>query len=123
MSKPASRKQKGRALQQHARDRITAVFGLEEGDVESRSMGAGGVDIMLSPKARSVCPLSIEAKNTRVVPSKKAIEQSRYNAYPNTLPIVVWKPHGGQYIDAMVMVPLEDLLKFIKERLKGIVHE
>lgn len=120
MSKPQSRKAKGRALQQHVRDRITEVFGLEEGDVESRSMGAGGVDIMLSPKARAVCPLSIECKNTRVVPSGKAIEQARYNAYKDTLPLVVWKPHGGEYMNALVMVPLEDLLAFL---MKGKINE
>lgn len=119
MSKPQSRKAKGRALQQHARDRITAIFGLEEGDVESRSMGAGGVDIMLSPKARLVCPLSIECKNTRVTPSTKALEQSKYNKYPNTLSVVAWKPHGKQYMDTICMVSLEDLLAF----LKGKVNE
>ena len=117
MSKPASRKQKGRHLQQHVRDRILEVFKLEEGDVESRSMGAGGVDIMLSPKARSVCPLSIECKNTRVTPSMKAIEQARYNNYPDTLSLVAWKPHGKQYMDTLVMVSLEDLLAFLN---KGI---
>jgi len=95
------------------RDRITAVFGLEEGDVESCSMGAGGIDIKMSPKARSVCPLSIECKNTRVVPGKKAIEQSRYNSYKDTLPVVVYKPHGAEYLDSIVMVPLEDLLEFL----------
>ena len=114
MSKPQSRKAKGRNLQKHVRDRVLEVFTLEEGDVESCSMGAGGIDIKMSPKARSVCPLSIECKNTRVVPGKKAIEQSRYNAYPNTLPVVVYKPHGAEYMDAVVMVPLEDLLAFLK---------
>lgn len=119
MSKPASRKQKGRALQQHVRDRIKEVFALEEGDVESRSMGAGGVDIMMSPKARAVCPLSIESKNTRGTPSMKAVEQSRYNKYPDTLPVVAWKPHGKLYMDTLVMVSLEDLLAF----LKGLTNE
>jgi hypothetical protein len=117
MSKPQSRKAKGRKLQQHIRDRITQVFGLDEGDVESRSMGAGGVDVMLSPRARKVCPLSVESKNTRGIPSMKAVEQSRYNKYPNTLPVVAWKPHGKQYDSTLVMVSLEDLLAFLKEKL------
>jgi len=78
-------------------------------------MGAGGVDVMLSPKARKMCPLSIECKNTRVTPSMKAIEQARYNTYPDTLPVVTWKPHGKQYMDTLCLISLEDLLAFLAD--------
>lgn len=52
--KVASAKAKARNLQQLVRDRIYYWYGssLEEGDVRSTSMGAGGEDIQLSPHAR-----------------------------------------------------------------------
>ena len=48
--KTQSAKAKGRNLQKHVRDVILKVFGLEEGDVESCSMGASGVDIKMNQK-------------------------------------------------------------------------
>jgi hypothetical protein len=36
---------------------------LEADDVTSRSMGCPGEDILLSPKARKLLPVCIEAKN------------------------------------------------------------
>ena len=57
--KTQSAKAKGRNLQKHVRDRILAVFPwLKEGDVESRSMGSAGVDVMMSPLARRALPLN-----------------------------------------------------------------
>lgn len=114
--KTQSAKGKGRKLQQHIRDRIYHYFPeLEEGDVESRPMGSGGVDIMMSPKARRLCPLSIEAKNTKDRPGKGEFEQSEYNAYKDTLPVVAWKPPRAEYTKGtLVLVRLETLLHFLK---------
>lgn len=113
--RPQSRKAKGRALQKHVAKRLTDVFDLEEGDVESRSMGAGGVDILLSPKARRSCPISIECKNTRGAPSLSQVKQSEANAYKETIPGVCWKPHGAKYEDTLIIFRLEDLLEWIKQ--------
>lgn len=60
--KTSSAKQKGRKFQQYIRDLVRSTFELEDADVESRSMGAGGEDVMLSPKARSHFPYSVECK-------------------------------------------------------------
>lgn len=117
--KTSSAKAKGRKLQQFTRDLITKVFGLGEGDAESRSMGAGGVDILLSPLARSVCPFSLEAKNTKTQPSLKEIKQAEYNKYPHTLAAVVWHPPGAEYKDSLIMFKLEDFLIFWKENTIG----
>lgn len=118
-SKPQSRKQKGRKLQQYICSRIYHYWPhLEEGDVESRSMGASGVDIMLSPLARKSCPLAIEAKNTRKIPSLAELEQSKANAREGELPVVAWHPHGKPYLDTCVMVRLEELLEWLSENGK-----
>lgn len=120
MIKTSSCKQKGRKLQQFVRDRIYHWFStLSEGDVESRSMGSAGVDILLSPAAREFVPLSIECKNTTKHPTMGEIKQATANRYPDTLPIVAWKPHGKQYKDTLVMCKLEDLLELL-ERLKNV---
>jgi len=77
-------------------------------------MGAAGVDVMLSPAAKRVCPLSIECKNTRKIPSMAEVNQARANVEMGCLPIVAWHPHGSPYLDTLVMVRLEDLLEWIK---------
>lgn len=64
MIQPNSAKAKGRRLQQWVRDHILALFlQLEPDDVRSTSMGAGGEDVQLSPKAREYVPYQIECKN------------------------------------------------------------
>jgi hypothetical protein len=114
--KPQSRKQKGRALQQYVRDRLLARFPwLGEGDVESCSMGAGGVDIKMSPLARRTLPISIECKKTKKTPSRSELEQSEENAYSTTLPAVVWCPHGKGPDKSMIMFDLEDFLAWYEQ--------
>lgn len=62
--KPSSAKNKGRLLQQWVRDKMYEhAPQLEEGDIKSTSMGAGGEDVQLSPAARRVYPMQIECKN------------------------------------------------------------
>lgn len=64
---PQSAKAKGRRLQQEVRDALRSIgsaYGLEDGDIESRSMGAAGTDIILSPAAKRVFGrYAIECKN------------------------------------------------------------
>lgn len=79
--KTASAKAKGRNLQKYVRDAILNVFKhLHVDDVQSRSMGAQGEDIMLSPTARKVLPVSIECKNRAAIAIYKDYEQACYNA-------------------------------------------
>lgn len=62
--KTASKKGKGRRLQQWIRDQLrTLLPGLEKDDVESRGMGQGGTDVILSPAAQKMFNYAIEAKN------------------------------------------------------------
>jgi len=117
--KTSSAKSKGRKAQQAIRDKLLAEFELQEGDVESRAMGSGGVDLMLSPVARAIIPLSIEAKKTRKAPARAEVEQSRANAYPCTLPVVVWSPHGSGPGKELMLCDFSDFLKWYK----GIKNE
>lgn len=113
--KISSAKAKGRNHQKFIRDRIIAVFQLEEGDAESRGMGGQGVDIMLSPKARRAFPVSVEAKKTKAVPSRAELKQSQDNAYPNTIGAVVWAPHGSGSDKSVIMFDFEEFLHWWKE--------
>ena len=62
--KPQSAKAKGRRLQQWVRDEILKHNPeLNEDDVRSTSMGAGGEDVLLSQQARKFLPIQIECKN------------------------------------------------------------
>ena len=75
-----SAKAKGRKLQQWVRDAIVSACNLQADDVQSRSMGAGGEDIMLSPTARVAFPFSIECKNQERISIWKSYEQAKSNA-------------------------------------------
>ena len=111
--KTSSAKAKGKRLQNYVRDRILARFPwLGEGDVDSCSMGSGGVDIPLSPLGRRTFPISVECKKTKKTPSRAELDQSRANAYGSTIPAVVWTPHGSGLKKSMIIFDLEDFFDF-----------
>ena len=89
---PSSAKAKGRRLQQWARDLILKTWpSLEPDDVKSTSMGAGGEDVLLSPAARRLCPLSIECKNLNSMAFYKWLDQAYINAPKGSEAVVVAK--------------------------------
>ena len=53
---------------------------LNPDDVESRSMGAGGEDLMFSSQARKVFPYSVECKNQESLNVWKSYEQAQANS-------------------------------------------
>ena len=117
--KTSSAKAKGRALQKYIRDKILYFFPmLRDGDVESRAMGSGGVDIMLSAIARREFPISIEAKKTKKTPSRAELEQAKANAYSKTVPAVVWCPHGSGPDKSVIMFDFQEFLIWFS-RLRG----
>jgi len=66
MGTASSAKAKGRLGQQEIRDRLRKAFPeLHPDDIKSQIMGVNGEDIVLSPKARELLPLSIEVKRRR----------------------------------------------------------
>ena len=61
--KTQSAKAKGRKLQKWFRELLIDVLEIHEEDIESRSMGAGGEDLIMARAARTKFPYSIECKN------------------------------------------------------------
>ena len=88
--KTQSAKAKGRRLQQWVRDQLIEKLEVHPEDVESRSMGAGGEDLIMARAARAKFPYSIECKNQESVNVWKAFEQASENS-GNYQPIVVIK--------------------------------
>ena len=88
--KTQSAKAKGRRLQQWFRELLIEKLDIHPEDIESRSMGAGGEDLIMARAAREKFPYSIECKNQESVNVWKAFEQASENS-GNYQPIVVIK--------------------------------
>lgn len=115
--KPSSAKNKGRKLQQAVRDSILERFPeLEDDDVRSTSMGAAGEDVLLSPKARAVLPVTIECKNLNRIACFRYYEQAEANAKPGQEPMVVMKENRSK---PLVLVDMEYFLHLMRIRSHG----
>lgn len=113
--KTSSAKQKGRKLQQLVRERILESFPvLQDGDVKSTSMGAQGEDVQLSPYARTVLPISVEAKARRSIAVGRWYEQAQEHAIGTALnPVVVMKEDRK---DPLVLISLSFFMAMMKDR-------
>ena len=78
--KTQSAKAKGRRFQQWVRDQLIEELGVHPEDIESRSMGAGGEDLIMARAAREKFPYSIECKNQESLNIWKAYEQATENS-------------------------------------------
>ena len=88
--KTQSAKAKGRRLQQWVRDLLIEKLEVHPEDVESRSMGAGGEDLIMARAAREKFPYSIECKNQEKVNIWESYSQAVENS-KDYEPIVVLK--------------------------------
>jgi hypothetical protein len=88
-----SAKAKGRRLQQWVRDKLIEMLDIHPEDIESRSMGAGGEDLIMARAARQKFPMSIECKNVEKLNIWEAYEQASANC-GDYEPIVVMKKNG-----------------------------
>ena len=110
--KTSSAKQKGRKLQQWVRDKLIEELGVHPEDIESRSMGAGGEDLIMARAARKKFPYSIECKNQESVNIWAAYEQAKENSNDYE-PIVVLKRNNTKplvLVDADYFVRLHNEL-------------
>jgi hypothetical protein len=108
--KTQSAKAKGRRLQQWFRDLLIENLGVHPEDIESRSMGAGGEDLIMARAARSKFPYSIECKNVEKLNVWDAYSQASENS-GNYEPIVVMKKNGKKplvVVDAEYFMRLHD---------------
>ncbi len=118
--KPASAKAKGRVLQQYVAGLIVgSFFGLESDDVVSRPMGSGGCDLLMSPMAQRLFPVSTECKNLKTHPGPSALEQAAYNAYPDTIPVVAWKPPRKGMEETLAILKYVDLIRLVQQLRKN----
>lgn len=110
--KPQSAKAKGRNLQKWVRDQLIEQLDVHPEDIESRSMGAGGEDLIMARAARSKFPFSIECKNVEKLNVWEAYEQATANS-GDYEPIVVMKKNHKK---PLVVVDAEYFIKLFGEK-------
>ena len=106
-----SKKAKGRRLQQWVRDLLIEKLEVHPEDIESRSMGAGGEDLIMSRSAREKFPYSIECENQESLNIWKSYEQAQQNS-GNYEPIVVIKRNN---VKPLVLVDADYFVELHKK--------
>jgi hypothetical protein len=109
--KTSSAKQKGRKLQQWMRDLLIKKLDVHPEDIESRSMGSQGEDLIMARAAREKFPLSIECKNQESVNVWKSYEQAAENSGEYE-PIVVIKRNKSK---PLVLIDAEYFVSIFKK--------
>jgi hypothetical protein len=110
--KTQSAKAKGRRFQQWVRDKLIETLNVHPEDVESRSMGAGGEDLIMARAAREKFPYSIECKNQETLNVWKSYEQAKSNSGEYE-PVVFIKRNNQKplvVVDAEYFVKLHQML-------------
>ena len=109
--KPQSAKAKGRRLQQQFRELLIEELGIHPEDIESRSMGAGGEDLIMARAARQKFPYSIECKNVEKLNVWEAYKQAEENSKDYD-PVVVMKKNNHK---TLVVIDAEHFVKIHKD--------
>ena len=107
----SSKKAKGRRLQKWFRDLLIDKLSINEEDIESRSMGAGGEDLIMARSARERFPYSIECKNQEKINLWEAYKQACDNSGKYE-PIVVLKRNNHK---PLVIIDAESFVKLHNE--------
>ena len=108
--KPQSAKGKGRRLQQDVRNRLIEELDVHPEDIESRSMGASGEDLIMARAARKKFPYSIECKNQEKINIWESYKQANENS-KDYEPVVVLKRNNHKplvLVDATYFVELHN---------------
>lgn len=111
--KPQSAKAKGRRLQQQFRELLIEELGIHPEDIESRSMGAGGEDLIMARAAREKFPYSVECKNQEKLNVWESYSQATDNS-GDYEPIVVIKRNNHK---PLVVVDAEYFVRLHNEKL------
>ena len=111
MMKTSSAKAKGRRLQQKFMQLLIEKLDIDPEDIESRSMGAGGEDLIMSKAARQKFPFSVECKNQERLNVWSAWEQAKGNRGIYE-PLVVIKKNG---VDPLVVLDAKIFMEYVKE--------
>ena len=105
--RPQSAKAKGRRLQQWVRDKLIEHRNVHPEDIESRSMGAGGEDLIMARDARQKFPFSVECKNQEKLNVWDAYEQACANS-GDYEPILIMKKNGKK---PLVVLDAENFIR------------
>ena len=108
--KPQSAKAKGRRLQQQFRELLIEELGIHPEDIDSRSTGAGGEDLIMARAAREKFPYSIECKNVEKLNVWEAYKQASENS-KDYEPLVVMKKNNHK---TLVVLDAESFVKLFK---------
>ena len=110
---PASRKAKGRRLQQAVRQDLVDRLGIDPGDILSTAMGQSGCDLYLSPAARSIFPFGVEAKRCETISLPAWWKQCESNASKvGLIPLLVFKRNREE---PLAVLRWSDLLALLQQ--------
>ena len=108
--KTQSAKAKGRRLQQWFRDLLIEKLNIHPEDIESRSMGAGGEDLIMARAAREKFQYSVESKNQEKINLWESYNQAKENS-KNHEPVVILKRNNSK---PLILVDAEYFVKLHK---------
>ena len=98
-------------MQQQLMKQLLAKFPqLEPDDITSRSMGANGSDLLLSPAARKLIPYDFECKSLARFVGHNYIEQAVTNTPAGSAPVAVVKANHKKPV---VIMYLDDFVKLL----------
>ena len=117
--KTQSAKAKGRKLQQWVRDQIIEQLEVHPEDIESRSMGAGGEDLIMARAARHHFPYSIECKNVEKLNVWEAYKQAKENS-KDYEPLVVMKKNNQK---ALVVLDAEHFVQIYQDWTHDVTNK
>ena len=115
--RPSSAKAKGRKLQQWVVEKLVALLGFDTEDLETRTMGSSGEDVIMGVQSRKQFPYSIECKNQQAVNVWKAYEQSCANC-KDYEPLVIIKRNNTKplaLVDAEYFIKLHNREQNVNE--------
>ena len=114
---PASRKAKGRRLQQAVRQDLVDRLGIAPGDVQSTAMGQSGCDLYLSPAARERFGFGVECKAQEAIALPAWWRQCTANAEKEGLtPLLLIKRNREEPLAVLQWSDLIRLIREIRER-------
>jgi len=113
--KTQSAKAKGRKLQQWVRTQLIEQLDVHPEAIESRSMGAGGEDLIMARAARQKFPFSIECKNVEKLNVWEAYEQAKANCNDYE-PLVVMKKNQKK---PLVVIDADYFISLVKRLDNG----
>ena len=111
----AAAKAKGRRAANEVKTMIHAIFPeLQDEDVIRTSGGVSGEDMVLSPVARAMLPISIEAKNQEKLNIWSALQQADDNCGGH-MPVLIFRRNHSKLYAALEAEDLFTILRMAYE--------